>query len=124
MAIKLFKRKSKPATISIVLEAGVSILFTKDGAFKSTKHGLVLGPDAGIIIEKNHKPIKDYNIRPHTELHDILCNFVNQNQVAISELKGGDPIPESVNFFRAIDEIISLFAGEFFKAQRGERNAT
>ena len=53
------------------------------------------------------------DIRPHTELHDILCDFVNENQVAISELKGGDPIPQKINLSKPIDEIIELFFREY-----------
>ena len=38
----------------------------------------------------------DKPFRPHTELTDILCEFVNENQVAIEELKGGEPIPQKI----------------------------
>ena len=54
-----------------------------------------------------------YDIRPHTELTDILCEFVNQNQMTIRELKGGDPIPQKINLSKPIDEIIQLFGRKY-----------
>jgi len=47
--------------------------------------------------------------RPHTELHDILCEFINENHTAIGELKGGDIIPRKINLSKPIDEIIDVF---------------
>ena len=57
--------------------------------------------------------------RPHTELHDILCNFVNENKEAIGKIKGGDMIPQKINLSKPIDEITSLFFREYLKLEKG-----
>ena len=62
--------------------------------------------------------IKFYYIRPHTELTDILCDFVNENQVAIEKLRGGDPIPQKINLSKPIDEIIELFGRKYLMAEK------
>ena len=51
--------------------------------------------------------------RPHVELHDILCEFVNDNEDAIRELKGGDEIPEKLNLSKPISQIVKLFYAEY-----------
>ena len=55
--------------------------------------------------------------RPHTELHDILCGFVNENQTAIGKLRGGDSIPSKINLSKPINEIIELFFREYLKGE-------
>ena len=57
-------------------------------------------------------------LRPYTELHDILCDFVNENKVAIRELKGGDAIPRKINLSKPIDEIIELFGRKYLMAEK------
>ena len=57
--------------------------------------------------------------RPHTELHDILCDFVNENKEAIGKIRGGDSIPSKINLSKPIDEIIGLFFREYFKLEKG-----
>ena len=62
--------------------------------------------------------VKWYDIRPHTELTDILCDFVNENQRAIEELKAGDPIPQKINLSKPIDEIIQLFGRKYLMVEK------
>ena len=64
----------------------------------------------------------DKSFRPHTELHDIFCEFVNENRIAIGELKGGEPIPQKINLSKPIDQIIELFGREYLLAKKTNAN--